>query len=846
MKIIFIKYLAIFICLSTVNFIYAQNAKKSFDDLTCTDLKVLKNYESIGHSIHNYIDSLISESWITWKKNYELRKSPEERTKHYKELKKKFIDAIGGLPKRTPLNPQIMGTIDCGKYKVEKILFQSMPDFYVTGDLFLPNNKEFKPPYPGVLIPCGHYEDSKAHDEYQSMGVLCALNGLASFVYDPIDQGERVEFRTDKNNTITWGTHAHNLNGIRSILLGRNIARFEIWDGMRSIDYLQSRKDINPDLIGVTGNSGGGTQTSYIMALDNRVKVAAPSCYIQNLNSQTKNAGGDAEQLIFDQLAFGMDHPDYVLINAPRPVKILAATHDFFKISATWETFRICKRYYTDIGYSENLDILENDAGHNYNKTQREGAIRWLVRYLLGENKVIFEPKINLLSEKELNVSPTGRVLQIKNAKSVFDIQNEVLQKEIRQRKEFIKSNSIDKIRKQILKLIGFKNCNYTELPGVISKGKVTTEKCEIQKLILAAGNGIYLPALLFIPFQDVKKDQVLLVSENGKAYHLKEIGELIDKGKTVLSVDLPGIGETKPKINGRPLYSKNLNTRDCFDAYLLGKSIVGFRTKEILTCTKFLMKRGLRIPSIELIADGEVGVPALHAAFLNTELYTHINISNSLESWQDVIKSEKSFDQLVNIVNGALKYYDLPDLVKFLGNKITIENPLNAVGLNINYGKKTHHFSNEPEYRGLAGVWYGQVGLKNPEGPDPVKTLDLKWSNKGNRRGRDWSAEWFGFIHSPFNGDVNFSSETNQNLEIFLNEKSIINIKTGQTKAAGTVKLVKDKYYPVRIIFNQDAVESSYVKIRWNWKGHPETNINESNLFYSPKQKNTMDISWR
>ncbi len=543
-----------------------------------------------------------------------------------------------------------------------------MPDFYVSGDLFLPNSNEFKPPFPGVLIPCGHYQDSKAHDEYQSMGALCALNGLAALVYDPIDQGERVEFRTDKKNTITWGTHAHNLNGIRSILLGRNIARFEIWDGMRGIDYLQSRKDINPDLIGVTGNSGGGTQTSYIMALDTRVKVAAPSCYIQNLNSQTKNAGGDAEQLIFDQLAFGMDHPDYILMNAPRPVKILAATHDFFKIDATWETFRLCKRYYTDLGYSENVDILENDAGHNYNKTQREGAVRWLVRYLLGEEKVIFEPKINLLSEKELNASPSGRVLKIKNAKSVFDIQNEDLQKETRQREEFLKSNSIEKIRKQILKLIGCKNYNDIELPGVIARGRVRTDKCEIQKLILTTDNGIYLPALLFIPIRNVKKDQVLFLSEDGKTFHLKEIGDLIDKGKTILSVDLPGIGEAKPEINGRPILSKNLNSRDCFDAYLLGKSIVGFRTGEILACTKFLTKRSSHTSGIELIADGEVGVPALHAAFLNPELFTHIDISNTLESWRDVIKSEKSFDQLVNVVNGALKYYDLPDLVKFLG----------------------------------------------------------------------------------------------------------------------------------------------------------------------------------
>lgn len=824
----------------------AQNKVISFEDLAPSNLKVLSKNEITNHNLRHFIDSLITLSWQNWKSGFENRKSPESRSEHYKILKQKFIEAIGGLPKRTPMYAEVTGTINKGDYKVEKIIFQSLPDFYLTGDLYLPSNEKYNTPFPGVIIPCGHYEDSKAHDEYQSMGALCALNGMAALVYDPIGQGERLQFRSDKENRITWGTSSHNLDGLREILLGGNVARYEIWDGMRAIDYLQTRSDIDSNAIGITGNSGGGTQTSYIMALDKRVKVAAPSCYLHNLNSQSKNSRGDAEQLIFGQLSFGMDHPDYVLMNAPRPVKLLAATHDFFKINAVWETFRYLKRYYTEIGYSENVDILENDAGHNYNKTQREAAARWLTRYLLGKEKVIFEPHIDLISESELNVTPKGQVLKITNAKSIFDLQNEKLKEEDKHRLQFLESTSPDKIRKQVKNLIQCKDYAEIESPKVILKKKIETNECQIQKLILATENNVFLPALLFIPKQEANNGKVLFLSEEGKAFNLNKIKKLIRKGNTVLSVDLSGIGETKPEIGEKMNLSDNLSSAECFNSYLLGKSVVGLRVNEIFTCVKFLINKSSSKSNVYLIADGEVGVPALHAAFLDPALFTNVRITNSLYSWRDVIHSERSFDQLVNVVNGALNYYDIPNLVNLLEDKIKYSSSTNALGFEINKSGYEIRYSDEPKYHGLAGIWYGQMNLKNPEGPDLVDSLNLSWSNQIDRRGRDWSAEWFGFIKSPYTGRVTFIAETNQNIEIDINEKQIIDINTNQLKADGTINLEKNNIYLVRIVFGQNGVDSSYIKINWKWKGHAESGIKENHLLYSQKQKHKMDTAWR
>ena len=230
-----------------------------------------------------------------WKADYEKRKTPEDISGYQKQVREKLLEAIGGLPERTPLDPQIVGTMPLPGYRVEKIIFQSQPKHYVTALLFLPESPRFKPPYPGILVACGHDFVGKA--AYQAVGGLMAINGMAALVIDPIDQGERGQYLGEGGWPKLHTCEAHINVGVGCILLGRNTARFEVWDGMRAIDYLQSRSEIDPQRIGCTGSSGGGTQTSYLMALDERIRCAAPSCYITSLPRLLATIGPqDAEQ----------------------------------------------------------------------------------------------------------------------------------------------------------------------------------------------------------------------------------------------------------------------------------------------------------------------------------------------------------------------------------------------------------------------------------------------------------------------------------------------------------------------------------------------------------------------
>jgi hypothetical protein len=195
---------------------------------------------------------------------------------------------------------------------------------------------------------------------------------------------------------------------------------------MRSLDYLASRPEIDPKRLGCTGCSGGGTLTSYLMALDERIVAAAPSCYLTSLERLFATIGPqDAEQNITGQVAFGMEHSDYVLMHSPRPTLICAATRDFFDIQGTWTTFREAKRMYGLLGYGERMDLFESDSGHGFPKPQREAALRFMRRWLLNTDDAPTETEIATLKDADLQCTSSGQVLAQLHGQSVFDLNAE-------------------------------------------------------------------------------------------------------------------------------------------------------------------------------------------------------------------------------------------------------------------------------------------------------------------------------------------------------------------------------------------------------------------------------------
>jgi len=631
-----------------------------------------------NNMMSHYLRKLAGQNFETWKQQYEQRKTPEQIAEYQKSLRKKFIETIGGLPERTPLNPQVTGIVSRDGYRVEKVIFESQPKHYVSALLFLPDTDKYKPPYPGVLVPCGHSSNGKAHDAYQTMGAFLALNGMAGLVFDPIDQGERSQMPSQLPRLA--GTRAHTTLGVGSILLGRNTARFEIWDGMRAIDYLQSRPEVDPKRIACTGNSGGGTQTSYLMSLDDRIVAAAPSCYITGFERLLDTIGPqDAEQNIYGQIAFGMDHADYLMMQAPMPILICAATEDFFDITGVWNSFRYAKRLYTRMEFPEHIDLLENDAGHNYNKIQRQGVVRWMSRWLLNKDVPIIEPEIKLLSEDEVQCAPGGQVMNIDGARSAYDLNRDYEKELAGRRKKLWNTGNKTELLDEVRRIAGIRNLEEPPEPKVTITETVKRDGYKIKKMIFMPEDDIYLPALMFVPGIDAKKSAVLYIHEQGKTAGIESIKELIKAGQYVLAVDVRGVGETQQGKQGQLSGATGPDWKDVFTAYLLGRSYVGMRAEDILVCARFLQhEQGV---PVDLIAVGNVTIPALHAAALEPELFSSVQLADMLISWSNVIELGRSINQQVNAVQGALKTYDLPDLAATLGDKLVIKDPVDALG---------------------------------------------------------------------------------------------------------------------------------------------------------------------
>jgi dienelactone hydrolase len=586
---------------------------------------------------------------------------------YQRRLKEYFVQQLGGWPERTPLNARVVGRIERDGYRVEKVTFESRPGMIVTGALFLPATPG---PFPGVIVPCGHYAEGKASPDYQRACMLLARNGIAALIYDPVGQGERYQILSPDGKPIYDATTEHTVLGTGCILLGLNTAGYRIWDGMRAIDYLCSREDIDSKRIGCTGHSGGGTLTSYLMALDDRIICAAPSCYLTGLERLTDTIGPqDAEQNIHGQIAAGMDHGDYLLMRAPRPTLMLATTGDFFDITGVWQVQREANRLYSRMGYPERVTIAEADGPHKFCKTSREAMARWMRRWLLDVDEPVNEPEPEpvVLTPAEIQCTSSGQVLREEAARSAFEYNRRLAQQLGAQRTRLKSETSRDRMLEQVRAVCGIRS--FADLPSAESSlvGSLQRLSYRIDKLVLRPEKGIELPALAFVP-QKGGSEATLYLHGGGKHVDAQPGGpieKLVKAGHYVLAVDMRGIGEIAATDAYKGFVEQfSPNWKEFFFAYLLGKSFVGMRTEDVVQCGRLLAEKAERL---HLVAIGECVVPAVHAAALKPGRFASVRLEDMPPSWSELIERPGHKQQLMNVVHGALNVYDWPDLITLL-----------------------------------------------------------------------------------------------------------------------------------------------------------------------------------
>jgi dienelactone hydrolase/pimeloyl-ACP methyl ester carboxylesterase len=633
------------------------------------DLTVLKPEDEPKKMLYKYLEAECGKHFEARRKAVAALKTPEDVAKRQADLRAKFVAALGGFPERTPLNARVTGTLDRDGYKVEKVIYESRPEHPVTANLYLPAGAG---PFPGVLFPCGHYDNAKAAPEYQRACILLAKNGIAALAFDPISQGERLQLVAPDGKPVAGrGTTEHTLVGVGALLVGRCAASYLVWDGIRSLDYLASRPEIDLKKLGCLGNSGGGTQTSYLMALDERILCAVPNCYITSLERLFTTIGPqDAEQNIPGQVAFGMEHADYLTLRAPRPTQISATTRDFFDIQGAWTTFREAKRIYGVLGHAERADLFEFDDQHAISKPMRQSALRWFRRWLVGKDDAAVEGEFPVSTDAELQCTATGHAIPELKGRTVFDFTAD-REKELAPKRG---KRSREELLAEVKRRIGFEEPR--ENVPFRSAGKSVKDGIESGRGSAEVDPGVQVPLVSWEPHGVRAPAGVIVVHGEGKAKAAPVVERLLKDGLGVVALDLRGTGETSP--GGRSGAWERFFGSDWKESFLgmhLSRPLLGQRVKDVLTVATAARAE------LRLLGVGAAAPVALHAAALDPRVKS-LELEGMVLSWSLVARTPVTVGQLANVVPGALESYDLPDLAAAMAPRLlTIRNPVDPAG---------------------------------------------------------------------------------------------------------------------------------------------------------------------
>ena len=578
-------------------------------------------------------------------------------------LRQRLNQILGDLPTvKEPLNARTTRTIRHSDYHIENVAYESRPGFYVTANLYVPSVGT--PPYPAVLVPCGHSRLGKAYPDYQRIGILLAKHGLVALVYDPIGQGERLQFPSAALNA---GLQ-HKLSNVNSLLVGRTLVGYHVWDGVRSADYLQTRPEVAPQTpIGLTGNSGGGAQTMYLMAFDERIGPAAPSCHITTLERNFElGAAGDGCQSPPGTGAALIDHPDFFTIRAPKPSLILAAQRDYKDIRHTRQTFEDCRLTYALLNSIQNMSLFVADDKHSFSQPRREAAVNWMCRWLRNDNRRVSEPTLEILTPEELQATESGQTLtEFSNARSILNLNLQRAQ-ELTAGHPHFEQLSNDEAQARLRNLL---KISYPPSCQAERHGTVKHADYHVEKLLLCSQNGVPLPALWYHPQRSATPPLATLYCDsrgktNGNDIH-PLVADRLEQGHHVLSIDLRGWGETSPPATSI-IYAAGDHVTAMF-SFHLGEPLLGQRVSDLLTAANWLVKNhAVHEQHLHLVGAHHAGVVTLHAATLHPQ-FASVTLSETIQSWNDMLNHPTDLHWIGNVVPGVFAHYDLPMLARRL-----------------------------------------------------------------------------------------------------------------------------------------------------------------------------------
>ncbi len=647
--------------------------------------KYWQYYSDIENSLYKYFCSVAFEQLESRNSDISKLKTKTDWLERQSIVRKKLSEIMGPFPEKSPLNIRITGIIQKDGYRIEKLIYESLPGYFVTSALFIPDNLDKKTP--AILNPIGHSPLSFRRDVYQHTIINLVQKGFIVLTYDPIGQGERLQYYDNESGKSRFpSNHEHSYPGAQCFISGYSPAKYFIWDGIRGIDVLLSRPEVDPERIGMTGISGGGTSTTYISVFDDRILATAPECFITNYNYLFKSEGPqDSEQNLFGLIYNGLDHPDFIELRAPKPTLIMSTTRDFFSIQGARETFQEAGKAYTVLGAEGNLQMTEDDYGHGFTRKNREAMYAFFQKHLDNPGDAS-DHEVEVIPVEELWATETGQLATSLQGETMYSLNKKVVEKQVSvlESKRTNINEHLSKVPEAVAKISGF---SFPKGFGSeIFSGRYVNAEYKLEKYLIQGSGEYMIPLALFIPNKNNKREVILLLHEKGKNYAVNSDSlakQLLANGYTILLGDLPDIGEMGPGYMRGDTYINNVSYNKWFAGILTGKSIVGLRAEDIIRMIHFIKTKLADYNSVSAISVGVLGSELLHAAVFESDIQKLCLIRPFLSFSEIALSHEYKPSFIHSTVAGAIEEYDLPDLIaRLCPRKALIINPLSGNGL--------------------------------------------------------------------------------------------------------------------------------------------------------------------
>lgn len=639
---------------------------------------------------HRYPTLLTQHTHARMKVIYEKRKAKLNRIKtksqalqYKKSVQKKIKKCFGAFPKKTPLNAVVTKNLNFENYTIECIKYESRPKFWVSANLYMPKIRKEK--VPAVLLPCGHDHMGKGGNSYIQASVRLVQEGYAVLVYDPINQGERKIYSLlgfpQENPKKYNATIGHNHIGKQLRACGESLSAWMVWDGIRSLDYLFTRSEIDKKRIGVTGNSGGGALSAFLWAIDKRIGMVASSCWTTSyLNDIENEMPGDNEQFPIGMLAEGLDKIDFFMARAGEPAILLGQERDFFDDRGLKNGYEELLKLHLLLGGKKKTCQLQMDkVTHSYSPINQIAMVKFF-NLSLNLKPPALRKLGRLPTQQEILVSAKGD-LHKEGSLPIYQLVAKIAKNKNKNRKK--SSSLLGRVSESLKIEIPKKTPPHRRTHGEGRWDRKTIKNnFNIFRFVVEPESNVYLPLRHITktkgPFRLDPSSEIDLYLPNLSSQRELETN-LINVNKDFWILDVRGMGEglfveddTKNYYGMEYLLAGH--------ALMFGETMLGKRVYDVLSAIQLFKAEGVK--KINLYGNGQGAVLALIAALLDKSI-VRVSCEEGPESFEKLTSTPVCYWLDVNFPLNILEYFDLPEIRKVLGKKLVKYTFGSPVGLN-------------------------------------------------------------------------------------------------------------------------------------------------------------------